>query len=179
MNARTRARAEFAAAKSDGAHVPATGASCRTRCDVGTGDLRRPATVDDNAAGARTEISTALATLRLIQRWDPAAQPFVLALMERYLNVLATEIAGQLRDTSRVPAPGALARWRRALRAGVGSQHEDRPLTWRYDSLWTAACYEAAADECERQGLLTAADDCRLRAAEFLASTEKGGRAAA
>lgn len=160
MNPRTYEQTEFAAAKSGDAHAPAT-------------------TLDDHAAVTRTEISTALATLRLIQRWHPAAQPFVLALMKRYLNVLATEIAGQLRDTSHVPGPGALARWRRELRAGGGSQHEDRPSTWRYDSLWTAACYEAAAEEYERQGLLSAADDYRFRAAEFLARTETGRRVAA
>ena len=39
----------------------------------------------------------------------------------------------------------ALTLWREELARGYGGQHADRPATWRYDALWRAACWEAAA----------------------------------
>jgi len=40
----------------------------------------------------------------------------------------------------------ALELWRAELARGYGGQHADRPATWRYDALWRAACWEAAAE---------------------------------
>jgi hypothetical protein len=40
--------------------------------------------------------------------------------------------------------PGDLARWqRRVVRGSLGEEPDD-PLTWHYDALWRAACWEAS-----------------------------------
>ena len=44
----------------------------------------------------------------------------------------------------------ALHLWRREVRAGVHGQRPDAAGTWRYDALWRAACWEAAAIQAER-----------------------------
>lgn len=51
----------------------------------------------------------------------------------------------------RAPRVGALARWHREMRRGIRGQPE-RLATWKYDDVWSAACAEQTAIECEAEG---------------------------
>jgi hypothetical protein len=62
---------------------------------------------------------------------------------------------------SLLPEPGALIEWWRELR-------EHRRTKYDFDSLWRAACHEAAARDAIRDGLYMSANDERRRAAEII-----------
>lgn len=47
----------------------------------------------------------------------------------------------------------ALQLWRAEVDAGVNSQQGTDSTTWRFDALWRAACYEASAEEFDRDQL--------------------------
>ena len=64
-----------------------------------------------------------------------------------------------------VPTLGALELWQRELAAGVSGQNPSKSSSWRYDWLWRAAAWEAAAREFAYAGLHGAAIDCLRRAA--------------
>ena len=49
----------------------------------------------------------------------------------------------------------ALALWQREVRAGLQGQDAQRPGTWKRDTLYRAACLEAAAADLYGQGCLT------------------------
>lgn len=70
--------------------------------------------------------------------------------------------------TARLERLGALQQWRKELCRGDASQRAQSPSTWRYDALWRAACYEAAALENERMNLHPAAADSMRRAIETM-----------
>lgn len=76
------------------------------------------------------------------------------------------------------PSPsGALRLWREELRRGVYGQDARRASTWRYDTLWEAACWESAGIEAAREGFARVARDCFARAdkaLEGLASPDHG-----
>ena len=67
----------------------------------------------------------------------------------------------------------ALDLWRARLRSGGAGQHLSRPATWKYDEVWRAACYEAAAREAERNGQAQIAARCRADADTVLAEAER------
>jgi hypothetical protein len=60
-----------------------------------------------------------------------------------------------------VPAAGALEEWDRERRAGLRTVYDG-------DALWTAACYEARADEFLGEGLVKSANEDRIKAAEII-----------
>jgi hypothetical protein len=63
----------------------------------------------------------------------------------------------------------ALALWRAEVRRGRLGQRGDRPLTWRLDALWRAACWEATAVEAEQERLRDAWRQAMGRARESVA----------
>jgi len=72
---------------------------------------------------------------------------------------------------------GAVRQWRTELRAGVGGQRIDDPSSWRFDALYRAACYEAAAADAYGDGV----DPTRLlrQAAEVIADAAQRAEGAA
>ena len=60
-----------------------------------------------------------------------------------------------------IPEVGVLAEWWAELRAGYRTRYD-------FDALWRAACLEARARGCERDGQYSAATEDRRRAAEIV-----------
>ena len=63
----------------------------------------------------------------------------------------------------------ALHLWREEIRRGYGGQRVERPGTWRLDALWRVACWESAALEAERDGMMDTWRHAMQRAREILA----------
>lgn len=68
---------------------------------------------------------------------------------------------------------GALQQWWRELDAGIAGQDRSRPSTWKPDSLWRAAGYEAAGREAARLGLVLSANAYRRQAARTILEAAK------
>lgn len=62
----------------------------------------------------------------------------------------------------------ALALWRARVAAGTLGEVAARPSTWKYDTLWSAACLEAQAIQARRAGLPAIAEDWERRIADVL-----------
>jgi hypothetical protein len=58
--------------------------------------------------------------------------------------------------------------WLRRLRSGDLGEIADKPSTWKYDHLWSAACYERNAEDCRRQGLEGAAKEWDFKVVQTL-----------
>ena len=65
------------------------------------------------------------------------------------------------------PEVGALAAWQAEIAAGTRSKSQ-------FDELWRAACLEARARDCDRDGQHGAANEDRLAAAQLLVATAEG-----
>ena|SRR5688572_17641726 len=61
---------------------------------------------------------------------------------------------------------GYLARWRADVRSQVNGEAMSSPASWKFNHLWRAAAFEAAALEYHRIGLYAAAEDSLTRAAQ-------------
>jgi hypothetical protein len=73
----------------------------------------------------------------------------------------------------------ALQLWRDEVRRGYGGQRADRSSTWRLDALWRAACWEAAAQEAARDGMMDSWRHAMQRAREVLADAVAARRSVA
>jgi hypothetical protein len=67
----------------------------------------------------------------------------------------------------------ALRLWRAELRQGHNGQRLNDSRTWKFDELWRAACWEAAAKEADKRGFLELRDRLMDRARGTL--IEAGG----
>lgn len=99
-----------------------------------------------------------LALLRGLENLPPWASETLLSL-ESALAILQSPPNEPL---------GALKQWRREINAGMNGQKRERHSTWIFDSLWEAACYEAASIEAERDGLLNLSDALLVKAADTI-----------
>jgi hypothetical protein len=63
--------------------------------------------------------------------------------------------------------------WLARLRAGTIGENPDKPSTWKYDALWSAACCERQAEDAGRAGLYGARDEWMRRAVEMMREVDQ------